>query len=306
VVTDTGPGIPKDELGTVFEAFAQSRTGRKRPEGTGLGLAISDHYVKLMRGALRLESELGRGTTAGFTIPMRIAAGARIPEASRGVAAVAPGQPVYRILVADDGQAMRHLIRRLLEPLGFEVREAHDGSEAATVWQEWRPHLILMDLRMPVVDGWEATRSIKAELDGDATVIVAVTASSFEDQRAEAIAAGCDDYLRKPFGEGDLFDLLQKHLRVRFLFRAPEPPATSPPLVETTADSLASLDHTLRTKLKSALISLDQEGVRRALEEIDAQDSVLARALRPLADKFQYASILRLLEDGHGGGEWGQ
>ena len=212
-VRDTGPGISGEELKTVFDAFVQSQTGRESRQGTGLGLTISSNYVRLMGGELLLESQVGCGTTAHFEIPARIATSAPTPEVRRPIGVVSPGPSPWRILVADDGWAMRHLIQRLLGPLGFEVREVCDGSEAVALWKEWHPHLIWMDLRMPVMDGFEATRRIKAAPDGKATIIIAVTASSFEDPRAAAREAGCDGFLRKPFDDTDLFDFLHQYLR---------------------------------------------------------------------------------------------
>src|SRR5262249_26688987 len=153
------------------------------------------------------------------------------------------------------------------EPLGFEVREARDGNEAITVWREWRPHLICMDLRMPGMDGYESTRRIKADPDGKSTFIIAMTASGFEEQHAGAREAGWDGFLRKPFAEADLIGLLQKHLGVHFHYA--EGPAADPSVnggVEAVAQALASLPAPLRASLHAALVDLDIAAVGRALE----------------------------------------
>jgi signal transduction histidine kinase/ligand-binding sensor domain-containing protein/CheY-like chemotaxis protein len=301
-VADTGSGIAPEELATVFEAFVQARQGRGQPEGTGLGLTISDHYVKLMGGVLRLESEAGHGTTASFTVPVRVAAGAPPPEPRRRTAVAAPGQAAYRILAADDGRAARQLIRRLLEPLGFEVREARDGNEAVAAWYEWRPHLIWMDMRMPGVDGCEAARRIRAGRDGRSAVIIAVTASGSEEQRAAAREAGCDDFLCKPFDEADLVDLLHKHLGVRFTYSEEQAGATpTGGGAEAVPTALASLPASLLVPLHGALAELDTAAVRRALEAIGAYNAEACNALRALTDNLQYGRLLRMIENRYPG-----
>ena len=129
-----------------------------------------------------------------------------------------PGQPSYRILIVEDRLENRRLLVKLLEPIGFEVREAVNGQEGVEIWEAWDPHLVWMDMRMPVMDGYEATKRIKSTTKGQATVVVALTASVFEEQRTVVLSAGCDDFVRKPFRDKDIFDVLHRHLGVRFLY----------------------------------------------------------------------------------------
>jgi signal transduction histidine kinase/ligand-binding sensor domain-containing protein len=295
-VADTGPGIAPEELDSIFEAFVQSQTGRQSQEGTGLGLAISSKFVKLMGGELRIESQIGQGTTASFDIPVRVEDDliAEV-ESHRHEIALAPGQDAFRILVVDDRWPVRHLIVRLLAPLGLEVREASDGQAGVKMWKEWRPHLILMDLRMPVMDGYEAMRHIKSEPDGKSPVLIALTASAFEEQRASVLAAGFDGFLRKPFVEADLFELLHEHLGVCFLDSEGAGGGVVPP-DETTA-RLASLPGLLRANLQSALIALDREAVSGILDQISTHDPELAQALQLLAENLRYAILLRMVEN---------
>jgi CheY-like chemotaxis protein len=285
----------------VFDAFVQTRTGQERREGTGLGLTISYNYVKLMGGELRLESEEGRGTEASFEISVGVPADSLVlDEVHRGgVAALAPGQDTFRILVADDRWASRHLITRILEPLGFEVREACDGAEAVAVWKQWRPHLICMDVRMPGVDGCEATRRIRSDPDGNSTVIIAVTASSYEEDRTHILASGCNGYMRKPFDEAELFDLLHQHLGLRFLYdeAQPGPAAAGNNGAGGLEKTMASLPLPLRAALHNALIELDTEAVSRALSEIHAYNSEMSNALQALTDNYQYGRLLRMMEN---------
>ncbi len=220
-VSDTGPGIADEELDSLFGLFVQADAGRHAEEGTGLGLAISRSFVELMHGQIRIESKMGAGTTVVFEIPLRVGS-ARTPatvgdDVKRPMASLAPGQPPHRILVVDDRWAARQVLVRLLTPLGFEVREASNGREAIEQWEAWSPHLILMDQRMPVMRGNEAARHIKSSARGRDTVIVALTAGAFEEDQDQLQAGECDDVLRKPYDEAELFELLQKHLDLGYL-----------------------------------------------------------------------------------------
>jgi signal transduction histidine kinase/ligand-binding sensor domain-containing protein/CheY-like chemotaxis protein len=299
-VADTGSGIAAEELDGIFEAFVQSRSGRQSQEGTGLGLTISSNFVRLMGGELRLESRVGEGTTASFDIPVTVVA--QVPEQTEPLphdVTLAPGQEVRRILVVDDRWAVRQLIARLLEPMGFEVREAADGQAGVEVWKAWRPHLILMDLRMPVMDGYEAMRRIRAEPGGKDTVVIALSASVFEEERAELLSAGCDGFLRKPFVERDLFRLITEHLDVRFLGleAAAEAVAVAPqePSDEAMASRLASLPDEVRRDLQQALIALDPEAIARVLDRISTIDPQAGGLMRPMAANLRYAAMLRLV-----------
>jgi len=299
-VADTGSGIAAEELDGIFEAFVQSRSGRLSQEGTGLGLTISSNFVRLMGGELRLESRVGEGTTASFDIPVTVVG--QVPEQSEPLphdVTLAPGQEVRRILVVDDRWAVRQLIARLLEPMGFEVREAADGQAGVEVWKAWRPHLILMDLRMPVMDGYEAMRRIRAESGGKDTVIVALSASVFEEERADLLSAGCDGFLRKPFVERDLFRLMREHLGVRFLgleAAAEEVPvAPQKPSDEAMARRIAGLPDEVRRELQQALIALDREEISRVLDRISTIDPQAGEWMRPMAANLRYAAMLRLV-----------
>jgi signal transduction histidine kinase/FixJ family two-component response regulator len=297
-LADTGCGIAPEELDEICSPFVQAQAGRQAREGAGLGLAISRHFVALMGGELRVESAVGRGTVVSFDLPLREADGR--PDAvgadarGRRVVGLASGQPRFRILVADDRWASRHLVVRLLAPLGFELAEAGDGEEAVQIWERWQPHLILMDLRMPVLDGWQATRRIKASPRGRSTPIIALTASSFEEERADVLAAGCDDFLRKPFHEDDLLELLSKHLGVVFVHE--DEPAASR-AASLPRSSLAALSPGLRTALGRAVTRLDPDAIDRAIGAIRDRDPRLADALSGLATRFRYEDLLDLVRD---------
>jgi len=241
-ISDTGPGIAPDELDSLFDAFAQTETGRKSQEGTGLGLPISQKFVQMMGGNITVESGVGRGTLFRFGIQAKTADGAKIETAQseRRVIALAPDQPCRRILIVDDEESNRLLLVKLLDLPGFKLRVAENGKEAVEIWKEWAPHLILMDMRMPVMDGFEATKRIKVAAKGRAAVIIAVTAGVFEEDRAVVLSAGCDDFMCKPFNESEIFDVIQKHLEVQYVYdREPETREQDRTLL--TADALVTL-----------------------------------------------------------------
>ena len=237
-VKDTGEGIAPEELDKLFKPFVQTETGNQSQSGTGLGLTISRELVGLMGGDITVKSsragvasELindqvtvkldspGQGTTFAFAIPINLGENVSIKEEdsiNRNQVNVATNPPnKYRILVAEDVAVNRKLLLKMMEPLGLEVREARNGQEAVDIWLDWQPHLIWMDMQMPVMDGYEATRKIKQSPQGQGTVIIALTASTWEEKREGILAAGCDDFLSKPFEEKVLMDKISHHLRFK-------------------------------------------------------------------------------------------
>ena len=219
-VEDTGPGIAPEDLDRLFEAFGQTETGRKSQEGTGLGLPISRRFVHLMGGDITVESTPGVGSSFRFYIQINLAEASEVQtlKPHRQAIGLEAGQPTYRILVVEDKWANRQLMVRLLAPLGFEVREATNGQEAIALWQDWHPHLIWMDMRMPVMDGYEATREIKARSGDRSPVILALTANAFEEERLVALAIGCDDFIRKPCQEEVILEKMAEYLGVRYSY----------------------------------------------------------------------------------------
>ncbi|MGB0563208.1 MAG: ATP-binding protein [Spirulinaceae cyanobacterium] len=219
-VADTGLGIAPEEIDLLFEAFRQTSSGRQSQAGTGLGLAISQQFVKLMGGKLTVESRVGTGTTFAFALPLVVQAIAcPLPERSPQSLAVklAPDQLRTKILVVDDHQPNRDILTTLLNHWGLTVREVADGEAAIAAWQTWQPDLIFLDIRLPQVNGDGVVRQIKQLAPQTQTKIVAVTASAFESDRADLLAAGCDDFIRKPFQARDIRASLEALLQLRFV-----------------------------------------------------------------------------------------
>ncbi|NMF58542.1 ATP-binding protein [Pseudanabaena yagii] len=295
-VSDTGVGIAPEELDKLFEVFSQTKSGRESQEGTGLGLAISRQFVRLMGGDITVMSKLGKGTTFNFSIQTQLG-NEIIGETfdKRQVVALAPNQPDYRILVVDDKPINRQLLVRLLAPLGFDIKESSNGQEAIVMWETWQPHLIWMDMRMPVMDGYEATKYIKSTTQGNATAIIALTASVLEQERAIILSAGCDDFMRKPFKERAIFAALTKHLGVKYTYSD-----SANDQVDTAFDSATPLDLSVmsdewRSQIHEVALEGDSNRVTQLLREIPDQEAAIVKALERYAHQFQFDEMLELI-----------
>ncbi|MEG3919608.1 AAA family ATPase [Microcoleus sp. T3_A4] len=315
-VKDTGVGIAAEELENLFKPFVQTASGQKVQQGTGLGLTISRQFVRLMGGEITVIShgkaftpgmplkeflEHTTGTTFKFDIPVGIADASAIQNQphSRRVVGLAPNQPQYRILVVDDRDYNRQLLVKLLQPVGFEVQEASNGIEALEIWDSYSPHLIWMDMRMPVMDGYEATKRIKGTLKGQATAVIAITASVWEEEKAVILSAGCDDFVRKPFHTEAIFDIMAKHLGVGYIYQDKEL-ASSPSNVTgeplNFTNLLAARSKEWIVKLHEAAIDADSELVSQLLKEVPEFHPFELQTLRGWVTKFQFEKILDLTE----------
>ena len=279
-VEDTGPGIPEENRETVFAPFLQLQLKDRASleSGTGLGLAICKQYVEMMGGTIRMDSELGKGTVFHIDLPVAVLSDEAVslePRRTR-VIGLAEGQSRYRLLIAEDQPENRLLLRKLLEPLGFEVLEAVNGQEAVAMFTQWRPHLIWMDIRMPVMDGLEATRRIRTTPAGIRTRIVAFTAHALEEERREIMAAGCDDFIRKPYKDVEIFEALTKNLGVRFVHGE----ETAAAAMELDAAILADLPKELLKELEQALVRIDIGEVNRVIDAIGTYNSSLSGFFR--------------------------
>ena len=315
-VEDTGKGIASKEMGNLFQPFVQTTSGIEAREGTGLGLTISRQFVRLMGGDIYLISTVGKGSTFRFDIQVTLAeAKAVAPTLTHGrVLQLAPDQPTYRILVVDDRPEGRDLIAQLLGTVGFETRTATNGQEAVQQWQQWHPHLIWMDMRMPVMDGYEATRQIReqeAQGRGNSThslnpplhqptVIIALTASAFEEERASILAAGCDDFVRKPFREQVIFVKMAEYLGVQYAYeqntnsQGLQKQTSRGDRKNLTSDDLAVMPADWVTQLNQAALEVDADQILQLIEEIPATHLDLADGLTDLVSRFGFDEILEL------------
>jgi len=303
-VEDTGSGIDPAELESLFEPFIQSKSRLSSPEGTGLGLPISRQFVQLMGGELTVESTPGRGATFRFSIRAPQAVAADLPPIpqSRTILRLAAGQPPYRILVAEDHEPNRQLLVQLLQSIGFEVQAAANGQEAIALWEQWHPQLIWMDIRMPLVNGYKAIQRIRereAHLHRPPTVIIALTASAFEEDRARVLHVGCDDFVRKPFQESALLEMIATHLEAQYLYTDAEPPAKGGDMAgqgEAIA-TLQSLPPAIVTQLYEATIQLNNQKLQLLIDTLASDHPNLAAILSEKVNNFDLDQILTLLQD---------
>ncbi|MDZ8189839.1 MAG: ATP-binding protein [Nostoc sp. ChiSLP02] len=367
-VEDTGCGIAPEEIDLLFEAFEQTEVGRKSQQGTGLGLAISRKYVQLMGGDITVSSTPGIGSIFSFNVQIALASAREIPanQNKYQTLALAACEKPCRILVVDDSKESRLLLVKILTSIGFEVQEAANGVEAIANWQSWQPHLILMDMRMPVMDGYEATKIIKSEdlvymksvmehrekiLLSDvnshspplltsnlspkpyttassshcdpnfltalapacdsptiaeerphqSTIIIALTASAFEEERQRTLSIGCDDFIRKPFTQEVLLEKLSEHLGVKY--NSPIQ-TTNTAAVEQTTQMFASVAELLShlsqmppewlQQIHYAAASCSDDLILELLKQIPADKSQIFHILRDLANNYQFEKIMEL------------
>ncbi|NET36409.1 MAG: response regulator [Cyanothece sp. SIO1E1] len=314
-VEDTGPGIAADEIDRLFDVFAQTAVGCYSQEGSGLGLAISRKFVQLMGGDIRVASRLNQGSIFSFEVQVQAAEAVKIQtDASKRVIGLAPDQPNYRILVVEDTLESRQLLVKLFKSVGFEVKASDNGAAAVALWQHWSPDLIWMDMRMPVMDGAEATRQIRAvetlhatsllnatSLPHESTVIIALTAHAFEAERTVILSSGCDDLVHKPFQEQMLFDKMAQYLGVQYIYDESTPLSINPASrdeqsYQLSGDSLKEMPVEWLIQLHQAATRLDENKMLRLIEQMDEGHDAIAHALTRLVNTFRFDQIVDLTQ----------
>ena len=230
--------------------------------------------------------------TLTVEVPLLVTEVTAIGEKPRRVLRLASGQPAYRVLVGDDTAENRLLLTRLLAPIGFEVREAVDGSEAVESWKQWQPDLIFMDMRMPVMDGYAATEQIRSLSADHRTRIIALTASAFQHDRERILASGCDDFVTKPFRVATIFEKLAEHLGAEFVYGEADPVAeVAPNGGALCPDSFADVPADLTAQLRTALEIGDPEAAKTSIDRILEIDEPLGLELRRLVRAYRYDEI---------------
>jgi PAS domain S-box-containing protein len=298
-VEDTGQGISPEDQKRLFKPFVQLNEGTVS-QGTGLGLTITRQFVQMMGGEIDIESEYGRGSLFRVVLPIVSASEADVlnnqTKRAGEVIGLAPKQPVFRILIAEDQQDNQLLLNRLMTNVGFSTRLVANGEACVKAFQQWHPHLIWMDWRMPVMDGVEACREIRRLPGGGRVKIIAVTASAFKEEREEAIGASMDDLVRKPYRPDELYDCMARHLGLKFLYAEKERAETADLALPLTPTMLEVIPPTLRQQLHGALERLDSEQITAIIKDIAINQSKLALTLDQLASNFDYPAILQALE----------
>jgi two-component system sensor histidine kinase/response regulator len=304
-IEDTGPGIDVEDSPNLFKPFFQTKLGIQSQEGTGLGLTISQEFVELMGGTLQVSCPLTGGTIFHFSLPVEI------PETfnnARGfvrkkIIGLAPNQPSYRILIIEDNHSNRKVLFNLLQPLGFEIQEAENGEEGVKLWETWHPDLIWMDLQMPVMDGYEATRQIRARIGtlgkNINTKIIALTASVFVDNREAILNMGCDDFVSKPFSESVILDKIAQHLGVSYLYDSSHI-VTVPEdrdkidYLETFKEQIQAMSPVWRSQLQQQAAAADAESILALLNDLSPQHRDLRQAITDWVKNYSFDQIMEI------------
>ncbi len=299
-VEDTGIGIAQEQLEEVFLPFQQAGEKSRETEGTGLGLTISRQLVELMGSELKVKSILGEGSIFWFDLDLdEVDQWDDVNALERNIIGF-KGEK-RKIFVVDDKWANRSVLVNLLEPLGFEVVEAVNGLDALNKASELKPDLIFMDLVMPVMDGFEATRRIRKSPDLADVVIIAISASVFDFNQQQSQEVGCDSFLPKPFREAELLEKLRVHLGLEWVYEEgtaakaidleQEQESAGESIVPPPAEEIAVLiDLAMRGDLKGIIDRAAH------LEALDKQWLPFASHLRQLAKNFEDEQILEFVK----------
>ena len=299
-VEDTGCGIGEEELPTLFQPFVQARSARMVAEGTGLGLAISREYVQLMGGTLSVSSRLDQGSTFELSLPAKHGSRSenKPADVARRVIGIRPPERHIRVLEVDDNELNRQLIGAMLRPIGFEVREAGNGREALDILQAWQPDLILMDMTMPVMNGFEAIAHIRRDPVAGNIPIVAVTASAFDEDRVAILRAGANSYIRKPLQETELLRVIGEHLGIDYVY---DDEANSTPTklrsLKSSRAALSQLAQQHVEQLLDAAERADYKQLRILIANIRPISIELAQGLEDAVEQFQYHKIVELIAE---------
>lgn len=297
-VSDTGPGISAEALEDIFTPFVQTRTGQQSQEGTGLGLAISRKFARLLGGDITVDSVLNKGSTFYCTIQTKKMTPLKVSSHQyTHVAQLASYETPWRILVVDDQIENRQLMVSLLSSVGFDTQEAKNGKEAVEKNLAWQPHLIWMDLQMPVMDGKTALTHIKAT--PNPPIVLAITANIFDCDRNQALEDGFDGFVCKPFRTSEIWEQMATHLQVEFIQAAPSSQQSSAPNSANNAVVLQDLKHLppdWQFQLLKASQSLDTPTITQLLTHIPEQYALLTQTLTELVNTYRFDLIIDALE----------
>jgi PAS domain S-box-containing protein len=296
-VEDTGVGIAATETGKLFQPFEQTLSGQTKG-GTGLGLAISREYAYLMGGDLTARSEPDKGSV--FSLSCRLEEGGEESvergEQVRRVVGLTPDTGPKTILLVDDNEENRRFVAELLSLVGFATWEATNGEEALAVFEAERPDLVLMDMRMPLMNGYEATRRLKATTAGRNTPIIAVSASAHADEREKILATGADEFIRKPFRESELFDVIGRFLGIEYRYAEKKVASAKPEAsAKLSPADLEELPEEIRGELRQALLALNVAAIRGSIDRICAFNGPLGEAMCRLEREYQFEMLLDLV-----------
>jgi PAS domain S-box-containing protein len=288
---DTGPGIAPEEMERLFQQFEQTTAGEKAGSGTGLGLAISREFARMMGGDITVRSVPGKGSTFSLTMQLGVAAEDTPLSQKRSgshVLRLVPGQRNINVLVVDDQADNRRLLTELLSKVGFKVTSENDGEAAVAAFKSTSPDAIVMDLRMPVVDGAEATRRIRALPGGTAIKIIGLSASVIHELRDPM--SGVDEFMGKPFRDDDLLECLRRLLDLRYEYQTND-------IAVAAVSSPISVPDAFLGPLKKAVAAADLDLVLSLAAQLGQSDPAVAKELSRLANHYDWDALASLLKD---------
>ena len=298
-VEDSGPGIEPARQAQIFEPFVMGIDEHVR-KGTGLGLSISRKFAELMGGTIEVKSELGKGALFRVRLPAGIAEAAHVRtsvEDKPRVIGLAPSQRTWRVLVADDNRENLLLLKSLLESVGFFVLEAKNGKEALAAFKKEAPDFIWMDMRMPVMDGYEAVRQIRQCPEGDTIPIIAITASAFGEQRQEILEAGCDEVVYKPFRDHEIFETMARLLDIQYRYAEEVEETTRKERIKLTAEMLVDIPAELLRELRTTTLVANREAALDVIARIAERAPEVAAGLKELVDTYRMVELRDMLDE---------
>ncbi|MGI8501818.1 MAG: ATP-binding protein [Hassallia sp.] len=301
-VEDTGVGMTPEQLDKIFLAFEQVGDSAHKAEGTGLGLAISRKIVEMMGSQIHVESTYGKGSKFWFDLDLIEATDLVKLEKTNSEQHVIGYQGERRkILIVDDRWENRAVIVNLLEPIGFEMIEANNGQEGLDKAQESQPDLIITDLSMPVMNGFEMTQGLRNLAEFKNALIIASSASVFSFDRQKSREAGCNDFLAKPVQAIELFEQLQLYLGLEWIYETQD----NSELVAETKNTFSKVDEMVippsqeLTDLYQAakggyVLRITEEANR--IKQLDSKYTAFANSILKLADEFDDEAIATLIK----------
>ncbi|MEM8828384.1 MAG: response regulator, partial [Cyanobacteria bacterium P01_G01_bin.19] len=299
----TNCSVKTAELATLFDPIIRVKQGQEYAQGSSLSLPISRKLAQLMGGDLTVEASDTSKSSLVFNLTIQAESVAaqklQIQSTMKRIVGLESNQTEYRILVVDDSKTNRKIMSQLLGSVGFKVKEAVNGSEAIDQWLRWQPHMIWMDLRMPVMNGYEATERIKSSSPNVHIPIVALSASTLEEEKAMFQAAGCDDFVGKPFSDQIIFDKIAQHLGIRYIYESslPNPLESESSSFKLTADALNVMSNHWLNQVEQAANELNRDLLTQLIEEIPSEYTYLKNALQSQVNNFDFDSILNLIKN---------
>ncbi len=299
-IEDTGVGIDSKHLGEIFSPFQQVGSQGGKAEGTGLGLAISRRLVEMMDANLEVKSTLGQGSTFWFDVDLPAAKGWVDKTQTVGSSIVGvKGEAGHKILIVDDKEANRSLLLNMLTPLGFELQEAVDGQDALAKAKTFQPAMILMDLKMPLMNGFETTKAIRQISAFEGVIIIAISASAFGEDEQKSLEAGCDAFVTKPIRFEVLFQHIQTHLKLEWIYADLDNQRPFALSQAEILDEQINLPPDEAAKLYEMAMKGDVKGIKQHLAQLEQMDIAyqsIVVEIGWLAKRYRIKQIRQLLK----------